>query len=78
MTTATLTDAQWRALVAMTRSARCVGSTSTDVQVGYVNTIAAQGLVTAGLARQEEGATGKQVFVLTDDGWTVARAREEA
>lgn len=76
-TTPTLTEAQWRALVAMTRCARCVGHALTEVQIGYVNTTAARSLVAAGLAREEIGATGANVFVLTDEGWDLAWAEAD-
>lgn len=73
MATVTLTEAQDRALRAMTRCARCVGSSRTIDEVGYVNTTAAQSLVTLGLARHELSATGAHVFVLTDAGWALIR-----
>lgn len=63
-----LTDAQWKVLRTFTTCGRCVGSSRTDEETGFVHITAARSLVALGLASEELGAMGKFVFTLSDAG----------
>lgn len=63
-----LTAAQERVLRTMLGVGRAVGSRATDEVAGYVHTATAKALVRHGLLSHEVGATGKDVFTLTDAG----------
>lgn len=63
-----LTDAQARVLRTMLGVGRAVGARATDEVAGYVHSATAKALVRHGLLDHEIGATGRDVFTITDAG----------
>lgn len=62
------TDAQERVLRTMLGVGRAVGGKATDAGTGFVHAATAKALARDGLLACEVGATGKDVFTLTDAG----------